>query len=229
MSLTEKHDDAAVDLLIKEVDDDLRQEQINKLWKKHGSLVSAAAVALVLSVAGWQAYHSWESKQRQASSLHYGEAVQLADQGKRTEALDVLGRLGIDGTKGYRVLANLKSADLHQQSGDAAGAAAIYRHLAADSSVDGAIRDLATIKAAYLTLDQGDAAAIDKAVEPLAVESSAWRHSAHEIQALAALKRGDTARAIDLFRRITEDAAAPQGLRARAAEMLAATGGRTQG
>ena len=65
-------------------------------------------------------------------------------------------------------------------------------------------------------------------MEPLAQESSSWRHSAREIQALVALRRGDAARAGDLFAKIAEDAAAPQGLRARAAEMMAASGQRAR-
>jgi hypothetical protein len=228
-SLTEKHDEAAAELLIKEVDEDLRHEQMATLWKKHGNLVVGAAVALVLSVAGWQGWHSWEAKQRQGSSLRYAEAAQLIDQGKRDEAAEVLSKLSADGTKGYRVLSELKRADLRQQAGDAAGAGAIYQRLAADSSVDRVYRDLAAIKAAYLSLDTAAPAEVEKAVEPLAAESSPWRHSAREIQALAAVKRGDATRAADLFRKIAEDAAAPQGLRTRAAEMLASTGPRTKG
>ncbi|MGE5506466.1 MAG: tetratricopeptide repeat protein [Actinomycetota bacterium] len=227
--MTEKPDDAQADLLIREVDEDLRQEQLEKLWKRHGGAIIAVAVALVLAVAGWQGWRSWEVKQRVASSQRYAEAVKLAEQGKRDDAGQQLQSLAADGTKGYRVLAQLKRAELRQQAGDTAGAAEIYGAVAADSGVDKAYRDMAAVKAAYLTLDGGDAAAIEKQVEPLAAETSAWRHSAREIIALAAAKRGDTAKAADLFRKLAEDAAAPQGLRARAAEMLAAIGQRPKG
>ncbi len=219
-------EDAATELLIKEVDEDLRQEQLAQLWKRHGGLLAAAAVAIVLAVAGWQGWNSWDSKQRQASSLRFAEASALLEQGKKDEAAEALGRLAVVGTKGYRVLADLRLADLRQSTGDVAGAVAIYQRLSTDSSVDRIYRDMAGIRAGYLTLDSADPAALDKSMEPLAAESSSWRHSAREIQALAAMRRGDTARAADLFSRIAEDAAAPQGVRARAAEMLAVTGQR---
>jgi hypothetical protein len=227
--LTDKHDDAQTDLLIKEVDEDLRQEQLTRLWKKHASLLIAAAVALVLSVAGWQGWRGWEAKQRVASSQRYLEAVQLEEQGKRDDATAILGKLAGDGTKGYRLLAELKRADLRQQAGDLVGAAALYSRLAADSGIDKIYRDLATIKAAYLSLDGAELAQVEKSVEPLTAEASPWRHSAREILALAAVKRGDTAHAVELFRKLAEDAAAPQGLRSRAAEMLSVTGPRTKG
>lgn len=226
--MTDKHDNAAADLLIKEVDEDLRQEELNRLWKRHGGLLTGGAVALVLAVAGWQAWQAWDVKQRQAASARYSETSALVEQGKKAEAGEVLAKLSAEGPKGYRLLSDFRRADLAQQSGDFTAAAALYAKIAADSAVDKVYRDMATIRAAYLTLDGADPAAVEKQVEPLAAESSSWRHSAREILALAALKRGDAARAADLFGKIAEDAAAPQGLRARAAEMLAATGQRAR-
>ncbi len=226
--MTDKHDDAAADLLIKEVDEDLRQDELNRLWTKHGGLLTAGVVALVLAVAGWQGWQGWDAKQRQAASSRYSETAVLAEQGKRDEAAEVLGKLAAEGPKGYRLLAELRRADMAQQAGDFTGAAALYGKIAADSSVDKVYRDMSAIRAAYLVLDGGDAATIEKSVEPLAAEASSWRHSAREILALIALKRGDASRAAELFAKIAEDAAAPQGLRTRAAEMLAATGQRAR-
>ncbi|EME71991.1 hypothetical protein H261_00390 [Paramagnetospirillum caucaseum] len=226
--MTDKHDDAAAALLIKEVDEDLRQDELNRLWKKHGGLLTAGVVALVLSVAGWQGWKAWDAKQRQAASSRYSETSALVEQGKAGEAAEVLGKLAAEGPKGYRLLADLRRADMAQQAGDFTGAATLYGKIAADSSVDKVYRDMSAIRAAYLILDSGDPAAIEKSVEPLAVESSSWRHSAREILALLALKRGQAPRAAELFAKIAEDAAAPQGLRTRAAEMLAATGQRAR-
>lgn len=222
--MTEKNDDAAADLLIQEVDDDLRQDELNKLWQKHGGLLTAAAVVLVLGVAGWQGWQSWETKQAREASARYAESVALAEQGKKDQATEVLAKLAAEGPKGYRLIAELRQADMKLQAGDAAGAIELYRKVAADSAADQVFRDMATIRVAYLSLDTADPAQLQKAVEPLAAESSSWRHSAREILALMALKRGDKAQAADLFAKIAEDGAAPQGLRSRAAEMLAATG-----
>jgi len=223
-----KDDDAATDLLIKEVDEDLRHEQMTQLWKRHGGLLTALAMCVVLAVAGWQGWNAWDSKQRQAVSGRFGEASALVEQGKKEEAADLLTRLTAEGTKGYRLLARLRLADLRLREGDVAAAAALYQGIAGDSSVDRPYRDMAAVRAGYLTLETADQAQLDKAMEPLAVESSSWRHSAREIQALIALRRGDGARASDLFAKIAEDGAAPQGLRARAAEMLAATAPRSR-
>jgi hypothetical protein len=219
--LSDKHDDAAADLLIQEVDEELRHDQFNLLWKKYGNLAAAAAVALVLAVTGWQGWQAWDGKQRQASSLRYAEAAAQSEQGKRDEAAQVLADLSKDGTAGYRILADLKRANLREAAGDHAGASTLYHALAERGGVDALYRDIARLKAAYLDLDGSDPAQVEKLVEPLTQETSPWRHSAREVLALAALKRGDDAKAAELFRKLADDIAAPQGIRARAAEMLA--------
>ena len=219
--MSQNHDDAATDLLIKEVDEELRQEQLANVWKKYANLFIAAAIAIVLAVAGWQAWHGWQAKRVLASSQRFNEAAQLAEQGKIDDAVALLGKLETDGTAGYRVLAALKLAGLREASGDIAGAAAGYRTIADTRGIDEVYRNLALLKAAYLDLDHGDAALIATLVEPLTQETSPWRHSAREIVGLVALKRGETAKAIEIFKKLADDVAAPQGVRSRAAEMLA--------
>ncbi|MCI0431731.1 MAG: hypothetical protein L0210_14465 [Rhodospirillales bacterium] len=50
---------------------------------------------------------------------------------------------------------------------------------------------------------------------------SPWRFSALELTALAELHAGNTARARTLLLSLADDAAAPSGLRGRAAELVA--------
>ncbi|CAA7619798.1 tetratricopeptide repeat protein [Magnetospirillum sp. UT-4] len=222
--MSSKHDDAATDLLIREVDEDLRQERMEKLWKRYGSLFIAGAVALVLSVAGWQGFNTWQTRERQAAGAHFAEAAKLVEEGKRDAARPILAKLAADGSGGYRALAEFKLGDLAAEAGDTAAALASYDKVAAMAAGE-PHGDLAVLKAAYLRLDGAEPAMVEKAVEKLAAESSPWRHSAREILALAALKRGDAAKAADWFAKVADDPAAPQGVRARAAEMLAATKG----
>lgn len=217
--MSDKDEDAAAALLIQEVDDDLRQDRLNKLAKKYANHFIGAALALVLAVAGWQAWQTWDGKQRAASAQRYAEAARVAEQGKPDLAAESLAKLAAEGTSGYRVLAEMKRAELLVGAGDLAGAASRY-HAIAKSGADAIYRDLAVLKAAYLEIDTGDPAAIEKDVEPLAQETSPWRHSAREILALTAERRGDRARALELFRKLADDVAAPQGIRARATEML---------
>lgn len=225
--MTTKNDDAAAELLIREVDEELKQEQLQVLWKKHGNLLVAAATALVLGVAGWQGWKAWDTSQRAKAGDAFSAAMTSLQQGKRDEALAQLGKVATEGTAGYQVLADFKLADLKLASGDREGAIALFERVAVGKG-DEIYRDMARLKVAYLQLDGGDPAAVSASVAQLAAETSPWRHSAREIQALAAVKAGDVAAAEELFRKLADDPAAPQGVRARAAEMLNA-GGKAKG
>ncbi len=226
--MTTKNDDASADLMIREVDEELRQEKLQLLWRHYGGLAVAVAVAVVLSVAGWQAWNAWQAKQRQTFGAVFTQASEMLSQGRHDEATAAFSKLSVEGSAGYKVLADLRLADLKLGAGDRDGAIALYERVA-ESSAEGAYRDLARLKAAYLKVDSADAAALEQSVGPLAVESGAWRHSAREILALAALKRGDQAKAAEWLRKIADDPVAPQGVRARATELLAAVAGKAKG
>ena len=69
--------------------------------------------------------------------------------------------------------------------------------------------------------DDGDPqAAIDR-LKPLTESGNPWRASALEMTAVARLKLGDKTGAVELFKQLADDLAAPEGVRARAAEMAA--------
>ncbi len=218
--MTNSNDDAQADLLIQEVDEDLRQEQMVKLWKQYANLFIGVAVAAVLAVAGWQAWNGWQRQQKQDSARRYSEAVDLIAAKKTTDAMTALDALAGSGTQGYRVLADLKRAEVRVAQGDGAAAAAILDSVAG-SSADPLIKDLARLKSAYLQLDNKEPAVVEAIAAPLSAESSPWRFSAREILAMCALKRGDAARAREMLGHLADDPAAPQGLRARDAELLA--------
>jgi hypothetical protein len=42
------------DSLLREVDDELRREQLEKLWKKYSSLILLAAALIVVAVGGYK-------------------------------------------------------------------------------------------------------------------------------------------------------------------------------
>jgi hypothetical protein len=77
---------------------------------------------------------------------------------------------------------------------------------------------------AVLSVDAASRAEAEQAAQNLQAAGSPFRNSGREVEALAALRAGDTSRARDVYRAIADDLNAPPGLRQRAAEMLAALG-----
>jgi len=211
--------------LFREIEEDLQRDRYKKLWDKYGNLVIAAAVVLVAATAGWQGWKAYRLRQEEALGQRYETAVQLAHAGKTVEAEASFAKLAADANAGYNALSRLQEAALLAKAGKREEAIAVYDKLAQDGAVERPYRDLATLLAVLAASDSGDPAALIKRLEPLGAAGSPWRYSALELTAALATRMGDKARAEQLYSQLSDDAAAPSGVRARAAEMLAALKG----
>src|SRR5438046_3952308 len=126
--------ESSVSDIFHEVDEEVRREQLKKLWDRYGNYVVAAAFLLVAAVAAWRGYMWWEAKKAAESGAAFEAASTLAETGKRSEAEAAFAKIAVDGTAGYRHLARLReAAELAQ--GDAKAAVAVYDKIAADGSV----------------------------------------------------------------------------------------------
>ena len=211
------------DSLLREIDEDLRQEKYAKLWKQYGAHVIAAAFLLVAGVAGYQGWRQYDINNREALGERFADAMGQAREDGQAEATKAFSGLAREGG-GYSVLARLQEAALLAAGKERAAAAAIYRELADDSGVDAVYRDLAVVLGVLQELEGGDSSTLTLRLAPLTADANPWRHSAREISAVLALRTGDREKAVEMFTGLAKDASAPEGIRARAGEMLAAIG-----
>jgi hypothetical protein len=208
--------------LFREVDEEVRREQLKKLWDRYGNYVVAAAILLVAAVAAWRAYMWWEAKKAAETGAAFEAATTLAEAGKRGEAEAAFAKIAADGTAGYRHLARMREAAEFAQS-DAKAAIAAYDQIAADRAVGPVLQDLAALRAAALLIDTGALEEAQRRLEPLAANDRTFRHTAREFLVLAAWRAGDTAAAKRWFDLIMTDAQTPAATRSRV-EMLMALG-----
>ncbi len=209
--------------IFREIDEDLRADRVARLWKRYGWAVIAAAVAVVLASAGWVAWRDYDQKRQGRAGAQFAAAMAQADGGDVNAALATLGRLIKDDPRGYAMLGRLYEAGLLDRAGKADEALADYDAVAGDSSIDPLYRDLARLAAAYHRIDKEPADKLTEQLRPLLADSNPWRFAARELDALARLKAGDVKGAREALTRLSDDATAPQGVRARATELLAAT------
>jgi hypothetical protein len=217
--------DREQDSLFREIDEELRHEQFAKLWKKHGNLIIGAAVLLVVGVAAYQAWRSYDHDRRAEQSALFSTALRAVSDEKPAEAQALLGKLAETGAKGYAALARLDQAAAKVRAGNSAEAAADFLKIAGDTTVDANLRNVALLLSVLNEADTGDPKVLSERVAPLTVATSPWRHSAKEISAMLAQRMGETQRASQMFRELADDATAPSGVRSRAAEMSAILGG----
>ena len=210
--------------LFREVEEDVRRERFEALWKRYGRYVVAAVALIAVVVVAVVLWLQFQERQRLAAGEQFAGAAQLAAEGELERALDEFAALADGGGRGYRLLARLRQAALLVELGDVEDAVALYDEIAADGGVDSVYQDLASLLAVMHQVDNGEPADLTERLAPMLADDNPWRFSARELTAILAMRAGDTDRARELFTDISADLDAPAGLRARAAELLAALG-----
>jgi len=207
------------DSFIREVNEELRSDQMRLIWKRFGRVLIGAAVLVVLGTVGKVGYDYWRDREASASGDQFLAALTLAREGKNEEALTALTNLEKDGFGSYPVLARMRAASLTAET-DVPGAIAAFSAIAKDTSVPQALRDAARLRAAYLLVDTGTYEQVSAEAEQLATPQDALRHSAREVLGLSAYKHEDYKRAKEWFEAILNDSEAPRNLANRAQMLL---------
>lgn len=206
--------------LFDEVDEEVRREQLKKLWDKYSLYFIALMVLVVAAVGGWRGYQYLEAQKAAEAGATFEKAVELSEQGKHAEAETAFADLAAKAPSGYRTLARLRAA-AEASARDPKAAAKMYDDIAADSSLGSEWRDLAKIRAAGLLVDSASYADIQQRLESSAEPKSTYRHSARELLALSAWRNNDMTAARKWVDAIAEDGETPPGLRSRAEALQA--------
>lgn len=208
------------DLLLREIEDDLRQDQANKIWTTYGKYIVGLAVLIVAGVAAFQGWKSYDLQTRQEAGEMFAAAQKLVEEDKTEEALTAFSQIAEKGD-GYALLARFRTAALKRNQGDLAGALADYAALASQSDIAPYYKNMAIIQGALAELDSPSGASqLLSQVESLNDATNPWRHSAREILGLNALKNGNKTDALTYLKAIAEDATAPQTIKSRTEELL---------
>ena len=197
-----------------EVDEEVRRDQLKKLWDRYSIYLIAAAILIVAGIGAWRGYEYWVVKKAAAAGAAFETAVTLSEQGKHAEAATAFAKVVIEAPDGYRVLARFRAAaELAQGKSDDAVKA--YDDLAADSSLGATWQDLAGLRAGMLLVDSAPFADMRRRLEPLAEPTRTFRYTARELLALAAWRNHDLTAARRYIDLIANDAETPPGARAR--------------
>ena len=166
--------------IFQEVNEEVRREQLKKLWERYGTYIIAVCILVIVAVGGWRGYEWWQARRAAEAGAAFEQAATLAESGKRQEAEAAFAKLASDGTAGYRVLARLREAGELAQS-DRKAAVKAYDEIAADKSVGNVMQDLAALRAGFLLVDTSSYADMRTRLEPLTAPERVFRHSAREL------------------------------------------------
>jgi hypothetical protein len=206
--------------LFDEVDEDVRRDQLKKLWDQYSIYIIAGALLIIAAVGGWRGYQYLENQKAIEAGAAFDKAVELSEQNKHAEAEAAFNTLAAKAPSGYRMLARLRAA-AEVASRDPQAAVKLYDETAADRSVGASEQELARIRAAGLLLETSTYPAMLQRLEGSAAPGATFRHSARELLALSAWRANDPTAVRRWLDLIANDGETPPGLRSRAEALQA--------
>jgi hypothetical protein len=206
--------------LFDEVDEDVRRDQLKRLWDQYSIYIVAAAFLIIAAVGGWRGYQYLEAKKAAEAGIAFDKAVELSEANKHSEAEAAFTDLAAKAPSGYRMLARMRAA-AELATRDRQAAAKSYDDISADRSVGAPERDLAKVRAAALLLETTSYPNMLQRLEPATAPGSTFRHTARELLALSAWRAGDMTAARQWLDLIANDGETPPSLRSRAEALQA--------
>jgi hypothetical protein len=209
------------DGLLREVEEELRRERLEKIWKQYGTYFIAAAGVIVLGVLGFKYWENYRITSAQESGARYEEAMMLVNDKKFGSAQKEFEKIAVDGAGGYRALAQLQLAGALNKDGKKAEALDTYEALGKDVDADPMLRQFGQLQAAGLRVGAADFTEMENLLNPLMADDSPWRYNARELLGLAAFRAGKTTEARTILTPLLVDQATPEGITERAQIVMA--------
>ncbi|MCB1371630.1 MAG: hypothetical protein KDJ83_12130 [Rhodobacteraceae bacterium] len=209
------------DSFIHEVSEEVRRDRFYAFLRRWGWLIGAVLVLII----GGAAVHEWRKARMQAAAEAAGDAMRAAY--LETDPAERAGRLGEIAVEipEAAVLARFAEAGSRIEAGERDAAAALLAELSTDGGVSDLYRQLAALQRVMLLGADLDASERLAALEMLTGAEAPFRPLALEQRALARIDAGDAEAAQSDLQAILDDPAAPEQVRARARQLIVATGG----
>ena len=209
---------------LREVDENLRRDQLRDVAKKYGAWIAAAVVLLLAAVGGWI---YWQDRQAKAAAQYSEVLAQIYTDigaGKVANVPQRLDALAAESSGALKASAMLARAAVAVEQNDRAAATAKFHQVAADDDLPQPYRDLGLIRATAMEFDTIRPEQVIARLQPLTKPGNPWFGSAGELTAMALIKQGKKLEAGRLFAAIAADQQVPDSIRARSVQIAGTLG-----
>jgi hypothetical protein len=208
----------------REVDEELRRDQMLTWWQRHSKQVVLGVVLLLALIGG---FIWWQNQQKVKAGERSAELLSAFDdigQRNKAAAAPKLDSLVKSGSEGHRASALMTKAALAIEANDLKGAAGLYKQIVDDKGLAQPYRDVALVRMTALEFDTLPPQQVIERLKPLAVAGSPWFGSAGEMVAIAQMKLNRPSEAAQIFAAMAKDKELPDSLRSRATQMAGSLG-----
>ncbi|MFL6849625.1 MAG: tetratricopeptide repeat protein [Sphingomicrobium sp.] len=209
---------------LREVDENLRRDQLRDFFKAYGNWLIAAVVLFLAASGGLIWWKQHRVQQHEAEVEKLAQVYKDVGTGNNSQAQQQFDELSKSGSKAVRASALFARAAVALQQNDTKLAISTFKSVAEDSSLPRPYRDAALIRQTALEFDQLQPQDVIARLAPLAKPGEPWFGTAGEMTALAMIKQGKHQEAGQLFAAIAKDNGVPQTIRARAVQVAGSLG-----
>ena len=203
--------------IFQEIDEDLRQDKVARLWKAYGKYLVSLAVFIILAIAGYRFIEHMNEENREQASELYELASEAGRTGDKKAAIELFSDERFNETIGYAIISKLKKATLAKSNNDPEGMAIVLKQIVTNEEIPSYLRNLARLK-----LIASDSDNYISQLDALIEGDGPWKFLALELKGGMELEVGNLKEARSIFKELTIEADTPNNMRRRASEILKA-------
>lgn len=223
------------DEFMEDVAKDMRQEQLEKLWKKYGRIAMWTVAGMLLMSSAWMIYSNNMEENLKITSEKFSKAQSIESSDSKV-ALGIYNSIEASDSPTYYALSQISIARVLTNKGgaDFRKGQAILDNLYNNKNVNMSFRDYAKYLSIKNELDTYNITNISDQLSPdihkrleehsatlteLSKQSSSWKSSAMDLNGLINILLKNYSKASELYIQILQDKSIPNGLKMRA-EMM---------
>ncbi len=214
-------DTGAQEAFIKEVNEDLKNESMKKIWDKYGLYIIILVVMALTAAVSFEAIKAWYTKRLQTWSDSYAYALSLQNQGHYDKSIDTFDYIASKDYGIFSDLAEMQKASilLEQKKNDEAYK--LMEKIIQNQSFNPHLRDTTILKLASYKLENAPIEEIEQLIGSIAADgNNSWQFAANEMLALAHLRDSKTQEAKEIYNRLLSDNKTPEVMKARIKDII---------
>ena len=209
------------DAFIREVDEDLKNESMKKLWDKYGLFVLLIVIVSLTVAVSYESIKSWYIKRAENRTEGYAVALSMQNQGLFDDSLEALDLIINQKMGTYAELAEMQKANILLEQNKEKEALALLEKIANDKSRSLQLRDTALIKLASYRQDGATFEEMSELLSSITKsKDNAWYAVAEDMLATILLRDGNIEQAKEIYNALLENQDTPDDLKNRIKDIL---------
>lgn len=214
------YDEAMTDAFIKEVDEEVHNDELKVFWNKYGLFVVLFIVLAVSAAVSFETIKNWRKQQFQAQTDSYLAAVQGMESTEST--IKALEKIAAGDNGLFSELARVQIATILFEQDRPQDAESMLQAIIDNEELSPKITHMAAVKLATYKVDTASEDELNALLQPVIAANDAWTPLAQELLAMAAIRDGQLEKARDIYSELLENPEISANFKARIQDILSA-------